>query len=219
MIPAVFTYDFPERCIALLDALESPARNTFLPAHGETGPLITTFAISMAMPLIIVPIERLGTYRNASKQDRAHLPQMYERVKRELMKPFGQTCFRGNGRWSLATTPHIVRAPADWASAIDQVEGLFAPRHRQALDNLSGSEVLNGLRHALAHGSIAYLDEAGRWEPGQEAKIVAFIATDRTGHGPDGSNIFCVSQEDLLLFLRAWAGFLMDAGRDEHLVL
>lgn len=206
MIPSVFTYDFAARCVCLIDGLDEYARQISEPRFGS-GPLTTTFAVTMAMPLIIVPIERLGTYRGAAKHDQKSLPKMYERLTTELERPFSKVPFRGGGQWSLMSVPGQVRGPEDWRECQERSGGIFSPELCTAVDELPALRVLNGLRCALAHGSIAYLDSRGRYSPGEEAKTIALFAND---YGARLVRIYSVRQDDFLDFLRSWAEFLTE---------
>lgn len=212
MIPSVFTYDFAVRCRSLLEGLEATARNISDPSFGA-GPLITTFAITMAMPLIIVPIERLGTYRGASKHDRKDLPEMYERLRTELEKPFGETPFRGTGTWSQMSVPGIVHNPQDWRQCLGKVKNIFNTELCDAINAQPAINVLNGLRCALGHGSIAYLDRRGQFAPGEEAQIIALYAKDYDNNEPV-VRIYSVGQDDFLNFLRQWSEFLIEIRQD-----
>lgn len=213
MINPVFTYDFARRCRALLHDLEPVARTTHAPETG--GPLTTTFAIAMAMPLIVVPIERLGTYNRAAGHDRSRLPTMYGKLDAELAKPFSAAKFRGGAAWALVTCPEPVNGPSDWQGRVVSAGGLFADVHRQAIDDTLGKEVLNGLRCALAHGSVAYLDRDGKYTPGAEAEVVALFATKREKDRPPVVQIYAVHQDHFLTFLDDWACFLDEIRGDE----
>lgn len=212
MIPSVFTYDFAGRCRSLIDGLEKAAGDISDPRFG-TGPLITTFAITMAMPLIIVPIERLGTYRGAAKHDRGNLPQMYERLRAELEKPFADASFRGEGTWSLLSVPGPVRNPHDWSEHLGKTGDLFDSRFCDAMDAQPALNVLNGLRCALGHGSIAYLNRHGQFAPGEEAEVIALFAKDYD-NDERVVRIYSVNQDDFLDFLRSWADFLLEISHD-----
>lgn len=216
MIPAVFTYDFARRCLTLLNDLEPVARKISGGAGIGPGPLTTTFTVAMAMPLIVVPIERLGTYKKASKHDRSTLPTMYARLSEELAKPFGETKLGPDRYWSLVTVNGVAHQPADWESAIDAADGIFADQHRDDLSRLKAEVVLNGLRCALAHGSIAYLDRHGKFSPGQEADVIALFSLNRNGD-QETTSVFAIHQDDFLVFLRSWAQFLDEIGHDELL--
>jgi len=163
----------------------------------------------MAMPLIIVPLERLGTYQKASKHDRGDWPKIYEALAAELNKPFRETRFRGAEPWSELVVPAPVHGPDDWVVQQRKAGGLFTPALREAIDCRDGLTVMNGLRCALAHGSIAYLDEDGFFAPGAEAKIISMFAVQRQKDA-ETVRIVSIHQDAFLAFLHRWAQFLID---------
>jgi hypothetical protein len=62
--PLHYSLELPQRCLQLIDELWPYAEKTQQPNHPNLGPLTTTFLISMSMPIINLPIERIERGRN-----------------------------------------------------------------------------------------------------------------------------------------------------------
>ena len=64
--PDHYGVELPSRCLKLLEALWANAEKVY-PDHGEElGPLTATFLLSMAIPIINLPIERIERRNCAS---------------------------------------------------------------------------------------------------------------------------------------------------------
>lgn len=57
--PTNYSLELPARCLKLLETLWSHAAATYLDDATQLGPLTSTFLISMSMPMINLPIERI----------------------------------------------------------------------------------------------------------------------------------------------------------------
>jgi hypothetical protein len=75
-------------------------------------------------------------------------------------------------------------------------------------DQLPGHELLQRLRNALSHAGVVYLNEHGRYEPAEQARMLAFVSKYQ------GANyrVIVVSEDEFGRFLRRWARWLKDAG-------
>ena len=106
MIPERFCIEYPTRVLCLLENLAEQA---------AAMDLSTTFIVSLAMPMLVIPLERLKSghkFSDARVDSRLH--REFEDVKR---KAFGETPFwhgSDQGRWRFAYVVENVDRPDHW---------------------------------------------------------------------------------------------------------
>ena len=106
-IPQHYSLELPRRCLVLIEELWGAASGVYLPQQKYLGPLTTTFLLSMAAPIISLPIERIvkgfDQLNNSYVDDRflnteiaQAVRDIYERGK------IGELSFFRTGAWSFA---------------------------------------------------------------------------------------------------------------------
>jgi hypothetical protein len=70
-IPLHYSLEVPQRCLQLIDNLWSIAKKTRQTNRPDLGPLTSTFLISMSMPIVNLPVERIERHRSAEKENYA----------------------------------------------------------------------------------------------------------------------------------------------------
>lgn len=198
MIPARFSFEYPERCLKIME--------TSAPLAEEMN-LTTTFAVMMAMPLLLVPLERM----NAAHPMGEHVvePELHRELKRIRNKAFNSTPFWAGQQdkdWRLSKVVNSIEDTKGWRNS----EG-FHPSDPASLNEIQSADagkVLRVMRNALAHGNIVYLDATGFETTYTPAQKIGFVS--RTDGFPwDGRHrVLVVSEQAFMQFLRAWAKWI-----------
>lgn len=189
-----FVSDFPGRCAALLKECEGTARLR----NREV-----TLMLCIAMPSIVVPLERLKGPKAGSNGARPGHPsadwQRFEQAKASLDQLFEQR-FRGSplwpdadsNSWSFGPVSDVSIAPDSWAELI----------RPQALgpDKLAKT-VLDHVRNALAHGNVFT-----RGNP----EIEQIILLSERALGTNKFNFLAIGPADFSTFLHNWLEFLRE---------
>jgi hypothetical protein len=89
--PTNYSVELPARCLKLLDELWEPAGKVYPHEQQELGPLRVTFLLSMAVPIIGVPIERIYNHIRRedsikASDDRNHDAQVVEAIGGEISR-------------------------------------------------------------------------------------------------------------------------------------
>ena len=206
------------RAFELFRALEPEARNVMGEAPSG-GSLYPTFLLSMAMPIIIQPYERFFEIDNPKKS-----ALMVEFDGYEPNSPLAKGLDELKDMTNLSGSPFD---KAKWHYAFLRgtyklVDGISEDLERH-LNNPAAAVkaqrkrpkvVLGILRHALAHGSIVYLDQEE--QPSIYGPVEHFLFANSR---PNGIVEFLkVNVEDFKMFITAWAKWLRDHdGRGEDL--
>ncbi|APE44552.1 hypothetical protein BOO69_14880 [Sulfitobacter alexandrii] len=195
----------------------------------DLGPLTSTFLLSMSMPILNIPVERIerqidkteGTGYADDRYLNAGAVRAFEDVIRR-----GQlraAPFYRDGSWRFLAVregpfPNIARGMPD--SISDDLSGEAAVK---AAENMPALQWISIIRNAMAHGGIAYLDEHGRSSYGRPIKMYAFVsgkygkpkcqhaeADCRYGLGAlERLNVLRISETDFRDFLREWVAWLV----------
>jgi hypothetical protein len=212
MNPEHFSRDVASRCMSLLRRFEGE----FDAKQADDGTFEqapeTTFLLALAMPMLILPLERIfkspvdGGSQGADREIDAELRT---RIDKELgcAKHFGSSPFGKKGDWRyISCYPHSGFNIADaWPSALnDRLNSNEASSNAKVA---CASCILSDLRNALAHGGVAYLDEVGRTSE-NPVKMLAFVAKKSLGRKVLGLSVLRVSTSDFRAFLEAWAKWL-----------
>ena len=217
--PNHYGLELPIRCLDLLDALWPHAQGVYPQHRKDLGPLTATFLLSMAMPIINLPIERIERRVSARVEgyvddhdlDTALTRRMQERLG---AKPIRNAPFFVHGHWSYDQA--IADAPVNIANGFpeDVAHRLGKPAAVDAASNLPGNQWSSVLRNSLAHGGIAYLDKAGNsaWET--PTHYLAFVSGSYD-HDECGRPIrlkavrtLRISMTDFRSFLHTWVQWL-----------
>ncbi|VDC27467.1 hypothetical protein [Pseudogemmobacter humi] len=217
--PDHYGVELPSRCLKLLDAIWANAEQVFPDHEEELGPLTATFLLSMAIPIVNLPIERIER-RNGARfdgyiDDRNLDPKLSERMHVCLGNQKIQNApFFLAGAWSYFR--------AQLAEPINISDGfpdeiaieLARPDAVVAASTLPGSQWSSILRNSMAHGGVVYLDADGRTARHRPAKFFVFVS-GRFDRDDCGRPIKLNSVETLRVsipqfreFLRAWVSWL-----------
>lgn len=217
--PSHYSLELPQRCLQILDELW-PHAEAIAGARG-LGPPTSTFLISMAMPIVNIPIERIERHRDKTgpryANDRPLDPKATERIDRVLGRTtLAATPFYVDGAWSYTSidgepVPNIAKGlPDEIASRLDGDEG------RTAAAGMPTSQWCSILRNSLAHGGIAYLDENGRSRYDTPVEMYCFASGRYGGEGKDrrltGVNLLRIGRDDFRTFLKLWVEWLVASG-------
>lgn len=219
--PEHYSRDLPQRCMRLIDDLwPVVAQNE----HGGEfgGPLTTTFLMSLATPILVLPFERIIVQGNAGAEVPSYANDanidagLTERLKHGLAGRLEDKPFHRAGSWSVVETDNdYFKLPEGLP---DHIAGALAAEeayHRAS--RMQAESLLACLRNALSHGGISYLDAKGRTTnaPHEQVSMLAFISARMKGQGkerkPIGLRIARISEEDFRVFLREWVEWLSGA--------
>ena len=205
MIPERFCIDYPTRVLMLLERLAPQAVQM---------DLSTTFIVSLAMPMLVVPFERLKTGNPFS--DAQVDPALHQALEAVKSKPFSETPFwreADRGKWHFAHVVRNVDNPSNWKDVDEQ-----HPLRRRVPACAAGvpfGDIITTMRHGLSHGCVVYLDENGAETPRRRVTQVAFLANASGGQTmaaqrlPRGARrLVAVEEQALRAFLSSWCRWL-----------
>lgn len=200
MIPERFCIEYPTRVLQLLEGLGGQA---------AAMDLSTTFILSLAMPMLVIPMERLKSgHKFSDARVDSGLHRAYEGLR---STPFGMTPFWESSdqtRWRFAYLIGNVDAPDRWRD-LNEVHPLAGDAAIRAED-VSFENILLTLRNGLAHGSVVYLDETGPERPDRRVTQVAFLSDIRRDvpAPPQSHRLVVVEEQALRRFLIAWCQWM-----------
>ncbi len=220
--PRHYSVEVPQRCLQLIDELWSHAEGTQQPNRPDLGPLTTTFLISMSMPIINLPVERIERHRLAQKEgyaDDCHIDAALTAAIDTILggQELRKVPFYSQDAWSFAScsneTPfNIARSLPD-----DVARELCTKEAFARASKMPTSQWCGVIRNAMAHGGIAYLDENGRTSYGRPVKMYAFISGTYTKTRKELAtlNVLRISEVNYRTFLRKWVEWLEGSGLNE----
>ncbi|WP_390910996.1 hypothetical protein [Pseudosulfitobacter sp. SM2401] len=224
--PYHYGINLPERCLQLIDGLWDQAQNVHGNDRPELGPLTSTFLISMAMPIINLPIERIERQidKPPGYADDRHISEDTVQAFIDVIRKgsFAAAPFCEDSAWSFA---NVREQPFfNTADGIPNniAEYLGGDEAREAARNMPASQWISILRNALAHGGVAYLDENGRRGHDSPVKMYAFVSGKygrlecKNGEGKcpsglgdlEGLNVLRIKETDFRSFLTKWVDWL-----------
>lgn len=209
MIPEHYSRDITRRCQSLICSLGPIVEDGLQDDDEFGGTLRTTFLLAMAMPMVILPVDRIfkpSTGATRVGDDRELDEQLADDVADVLGpgKTFGEAPFAKTKSWSYVPNQTRFNIAATWPSEL--LDELAAPEAFKAARTASAGRILSGLRNALAHGGVAYLDKDGKNTEGA-AVMLAFVSM-KDNKEPFRLNILRVHGDDFRVFLIAWADWL-----------
>jgi hypothetical protein len=219
--PRHYSVEIPQRCLQLIDELWPYAEKIHQPNHPELGSLTTTFLVSMSMPIINLPIERIERHRSAKIEgyaDDRHIDATITAAVDTILggQEFRKAPFYSHGAWSFANYPN--ETPVNVARSLpdDLAQELRKEPSTLRAGKMPTSQWCSVLRNAMAHGGIAYLDEDGRTSYGQPIKMYAFISGTYTEEEElAGLNILRIGEANYRVFLRKWVEWLEASGLND----
>lgn len=234
--PRNYAIELPRRCLQLIDALWDVAAKTFEESQSDLGPLTSTFLLSMSMPILNLPIERVEKKIDLGEKD-FYIDDRYinehavEEFKHTIRNgKLGDAPFYRTGAWSFyqhnTTTINMARElPEEVAVELDKPDAI------KRAESMPASQWISVLRNALAHGGVLYLNSSGRSVHDDSVAMFAFVSgkfnrrqcrylADKGCYGledtPTALRILRITEHEYRLFLRQWVSWLLEteiAGR------
>lgn len=230
--PYHYGIEIPGRCLQLIDGLWDQARQLYGIEDPDLGPLTSTFLISMSMPTINLPIERIERHidKREGYADERHISDDAVKAFVAVIRKgtLGKAPFFEENAWSFT---EVLKEPL--FNAADGLPSEIAERlsDQSAMDNarkMPAQQWVSIVRNALAHGGVTYLDEDGRSGHGRPVKMYAFISgkygrrvcEQGEGHCPaglgelQGLRVLRISEDHFRNFLRKWVIWLGESRID-----
>ena len=216
--PTHYSLELPERCLQLIDGLWPHVQKLRERDRPHEGPLTSTFLLSMAIPIIALPIERLerhvGKKSEGYADDRFLDPRLAKTVSEVLgARRFADAPFFEPAAWSYvkwkSQGENIGRGiPRKLADSLESREAF------QAAAQMQSSQWASALRNALAHGGVAYLDDAGRSADHAPVAMFCFVSGKFAEDGRTLTHMNClrIRESAFLSFLRSWVNWLRETG-------
>jgi hypothetical protein len=216
--PDHYSRALPQRCLQLIDDLWGHATQTLQADRPECGPLTSTFLLSMSMPIVNLPIERIERHRvkegEAYADDSAKDPKLSRAIFDTLgPQELRKAPFYSPGAWSFAEARVFNISdglPTEFATM------LASPEAEKRASKMPTSQWSSILRNAMAHGGIAYLDHSGQYAY-EEAPVgmYLFVSGKKNDEGKlIGLRLLRISEAKYRDFLRAWVKWLQQTGLD-----
>jgi len=214
--PQHYSLELPERCLQLIDELWPHAELVLQKDRPELGSLTTTFLISMSMPIINLPVERVERHRTVIDQGYADDRLIDGATAASITAVLGgqkfcKAPFFSPGSWSYVFCPSD--ALFNIANGLPEqlAEALGSQEAFDRAGRMPASQWCSVLRNALAHGGIGYLDAGGRSSYGRPVTTYIFVSAKRDEEDHDemvGLHLLRISEENYRTFLSKWVGWL-----------
>ena len=217
--PTHFSLEVPKRAHQLLRDLYEQLTDS----DGTRLPLKATFLLSVSMPIVILPIERILKYKQ--KRTEGHMndavlnPRLADAVDRAIdLKGAVHEAKFFTGPWQYASLEKGAGFPNLAVTGLpDAVAAqLDAPEAIERAKSLSADTFCRIVRNALAHGGVLYLDQNGRSNSGGPVRRFAFVSTDRPNN-PTKLHFLRIKMADYRAFLQHWVDWLNRETIDEVL--
>jgi hypothetical protein len=225
-IPQHYSLELPRRCLIIIEELWGAASNVYLPQQKYLGPLTTTFLLSMAAPIISLPLERIVKSFDQvddSYVDDSFLNKEIAQTMRDIYETgkFGELSFFKADAWSFAEYSKVSE-PLNIAKnfPIKLANELATEPAHQCAKRMDFRQWINCLRNALAHGGIAFLDENGHQTFGDSAKMYAFVSGKYDKHNREkliGIKALRIGEAEFREFLGLWVAWLEKTGISQAL--
>lgn len=217
--PSHYSTDIPARGKELIELLVRYVEENSDPTGKWGGPLKTTFLLSMATPMLVLPIERIFRSvvegRPGVADDAGLDPRIDARVA-EVLGPgrsFEKAPFFEAGVWHFVSHSDVFNVGGHWP--VETLRMLASAEAETCARNADAAEILMVLRNALAHGGVTYLDrEGGQTEAA--TNMLGFASTTR-GANPRGLRLLRVPVDAFQTFVAGWADWLTSSGVADHL--
>jgi hypothetical protein len=152
--PLHYSLELPQRCLQLIEELWPCAERTWQPGRSSLGPLTTTFLISMSMPIITLPVERIERHQNDNGQGYAD--------DRDLNRRLAEAVITVLGGHPLDNRPSSFPMRGASHSAIQRHASMSPKRSRRTLPKNSRAKTPGfGLLGWRPHNGVALC--AMRW--------------------------------------------------------
>lgn len=217
--PLHFSLEVPRRAHQLLQDLYEQLGDS----DGTRLPLKATFLLSVSMPIVILPIERILKYRrnpaDVHMNDAVLNTKLADAVDHAIdLQAAVHLADFFSGPWQFASLDKGTGFPNLAADGLPEAIAvqLDTPAAIDDARNLSANRFCKILRNALAHGGILYLDEHGRSSSAAPVRRFAFVSTNNPN---DPTKLFFlrIGMADYRVFLRKWVDWLKTEAVDEIL--
>ncbi len=211
-LPTLYSIQVPLRTHRLVQELWPIVENKPYDEHG--GPLATTFLVAMAGPMITFPVERIKlgqkglTPSKVAKSEGLLTEVQSEAINTVLENTaLKETPFFQSNAWRFA---QFKAYPEFRVSKLPDyvLEALTKDEAATVAANIPTKQWVSGLRNALAHASVTYLDHNGQQAQGAATDKIAFICQRGNIDDPDRYDVFRISRDDFRAFLDHWAQWL-----------
>lgn len=202
MIPARFVYEYPARCLELIETMEAEAHRRHL---------VGSFSLLVAPSLFLIPYERMKEQHPIREHERE--PEIYAAMKRIRSQKFLDADFWAGQRkesWRLTRIVSRVNKTGNWRDE----NGLFPfdSNAQNRISNSSVNKIIRVIRNALAHGNIVYVNESGFEQHGTKLQFLCFLSrfeeSNEDRRKSETYYLLSVAEEEFLGFLKAWAAWL-----------
>jgi hypothetical protein len=193
-----------------------------MPAATEAK-LTTTFALALAMPLIVIPFERNSEFTDMNElQTDRQFAEEFARLKDAnffahfLQSPKLLEMWRFVAIHEASSKGVRINSPHTWRDDLGR-----HPLQSGAVNQLkeqSVDRILYTMRNALSHATIVYLNEQGLEQHDREVTHLAFVSRKRR-QTPHDFYVLIVEQQEFVRFLRAWVQWLQQIRLDDSLLL
>lgn len=207
MIPERFCTEIPRRMMSLLDAMQPIA---------EQQDLTTSMALMVAMPLLMIPLERTTTKDGEPVNvinDVHDATSLVDAMQGLKLQPFYQAFLQRPDQltqWRYLEIAKNIDCPSEWQDSLGRHP--LRPGAQNDIKDQDAENILLTLRHALAHGNVVYLNEDGFEGPDRLVTHLAFVSKGRSRGS--AYRVLIVEENAFIEFLRRWAhwvsGFNMD---------
>ena len=168
MIPQHYSRDITKRCQSLICSLGLIVEGDLQDDDEFGGTLRTTFLLAMAMPMIILPFDRIfkpGTGKNRVGNDRELDKQLADDVDDVLGrgKTFGEAPFVKNNSWSYVPNHARFNIAGTWLSKL-----LDALADSEAIKAAGTAPVMSRLMLKRTLRTLPVIEAMRPWRAGQD---------------------------------------------------
>jgi hypothetical protein len=210
--PTHYTLELVERCQSLLTHLWPVVKKGLPGDEHFGGVLTTTFLVSLAMPIVTLPLERLeGGAKYRVADENVLDTKVCDAFESGLGRKLKDSEF-ARLDWRYVTGVDAFNIADGFSKEL--CEKLRDDRAGAAAQEETLDRQLRVLRNALAHGGVVYLDKDG-WQSNESAGMVAFVRSHDADKKKGVSRRFSIvrlSEEDLRGFLYGWCDWLQNIG-------
>lgn len=178
------------------------------------GSLSTTFLITMSIPILTLPTERIARAADNSSPriaDDRELDVSLTKAFDDVLKlpRLSQAPFFATNAWRFVFVPAEMKINVAMGLSPEITAALSTQAASDAASSMATAQFVSILRNSLAHAGIAYLDKAGRSSYGQSVAMYAFVSAKwKTKDELEGYNILRITESDYQTFLVAWVNWL-----------
>lgn len=222
-VPVHFSLEVPKRAYELVCELYEQLSDS---KKGTKFSQEATFLLSMSMPIIILPVERILKYgqkpTDGYMNNAALNPKFVAAINRAVnldRKIHEEVSFADLWQYVSRTKKKRESFPNLAVEGLSRaiVTQLDLPEAKECVRKLSTHRFLSILRNALAHGGVLYLDKYGRSYSGAPVYYFAFASTTRLNTSSVELHFLRIKVIDYRTFLKQWVAWLNEKAIDKVL--